>query len=74
MSRVLTPNQDSNRLEALAERFGIRILGRHTALGDAIVTAEAFVKMIPLLEERGVRTLKAAREAAQQTYLAKLRY
>jgi len=74
LAYFLFPNQDSNRLEALAERFGIRILGRHTALGDAIVTAEAFVKMIPLLEERGVRTLKAAREAAQQTYLAKLRY
>lgn len=74
LAYVLFPNQDSNRLEALAERFGIRIVGRHTALGDAIVTAEAFLKMIPLLEERGITTLKAAREAAQRTYLAKLRY
>jgi len=74
LAYTLFPNQESNRLEALAERFGVRIIGRHTALGDALVTAELFLKMVPLLMERGIRTLGQAREAAQQTYLAKLRY
>ncbi|MCX7946208.1 MAG: exonuclease domain-containing protein [Hydrogenophilus sp.] len=74
LAYFLFPNQESNRLEALADRFGIAMVGRHTALGDALVTAEAFVRMLPLLAERGVVTLRAAREAAQQTYLAKLRY
>ena len=74
LSAVLHPNQESHKLEAIAERFGIAIVGRHTALGDAIVTAEVFLKMIPPLAAMGIRTLREAREAAQQTYLARIRY
>lgn len=65
LSAVLHPNQASHRLEAIAERFNITILGRHTAMGDAMVTAEVFLRMIPLLAEQGIYTLRQAREAAQ---------
>ena len=74
LSAVIHPNQESHRLEAIAERFGVTVIGRHTAMGDAIVTAEVFLKMIPLLAEKGVRTLGEAREAAQKTYYARLKY
>jgi DNA polymerase III subunit epsilon len=74
LSAVVHPNQDSHRLEALSERFNVPIVGRHTALGDAMVTAEVFVKLIPLLAEKGILTLGQAREAAQKTYYARLRY
>ncbi len=74
LSALIHPNQDSHRLEAIAERFGVTIIGRHTALGDAMVTAEIFLKLLPLLAERGIHTLGQAREATQQTYYARLKY
>jgi DNA polymerase-3 subunit epsilon len=74
LSALIHPNQDSHRLEALAERFNVTVIGRHTALGDAMVTAEVFVKLIPMLAEKGIHTLGQAREAAQKTYYARLRY
>jgi DNA polymerase-3 subunit epsilon len=74
LSAVVHPNQESHRLEAIAERFDITVLGRHTALGDAIVTAEVFLKLVTLLQEMGIHTLGQAREAAQKTYYARLKY
>ena len=74
LSAVVHPNQESHRLEAIAERFGITVLGRHTALGDAVVTAEVLLKLIPLLKDMGIVTLAQARAAAQQTYYARLKY
>ncbi len=74
LSAVVHPNQESHRLEAIAERFGITVLRRHTALGDAVVTAEVLLKLIPLLRDMGIVTLGQARAAAQQTYYARLKY
>ncbi|NMG73382.1 exonuclease domain-containing protein [Aromatoleum diolicum] len=74
LSAVIHPNQESHRLEAIAERLNLPIIGRHTALGDAIVTAEVFLKMIPLLAEKGIRTLRQAREAAEKSYYARVKY
>ena len=74
LSAVVHPNQASHRLEAIAERFNITVLGRHTALGDALVTAEVWLRLIPLLQAMGIHTLRQAREAAQKTYYARLSY
>jgi DNA polymerase-3 subunit epsilon len=74
LSALLHPNQSSHRLEAIAERLGVTVVGRHTALGDAMVTAEVFIRMLPLLAERGIRTLGQARAASEQTYYARLKY
>ena len=65
---------DEHHLEQIAERLGVAVLGRHTALGDAIVTGEVLLKLLPLLAERGVHTLGQARDASQRTSHARLRY
>ena len=74
LSAVIHPGQDSHRLEAIAERFNVTVIGRHTALGDAMVTAEVFVRLLPLLAEKGIHTLGQARAAAQRTYFARIKY
>jgi len=74
LSAVVHPNQESHTLEAIAERLGVPVIGRHTALGDAIVTAEVFLKLLPLLAEKSIHTLGQARNASKQTYFARLKY
>jgi CBS domain-containing protein len=44
-------------LDELTSALGISIAHRHTALDDALATAEIFVRLIPLLAEKGIRTL-----------------
>ena len=60
LSAVVHPSLQDHRLEAIAERLGVRVIGRHTALGDALVTGEIFLKLMPLLAERGIVTLEQA--------------
>ena len=59
LSAMLYGRTAQHSLDALTERLGIHIPDedRHTALGDALATAEAFRRMVPLLAEKGFRTL-----------------
>lgn len=74
LSSIVHPNQETHSLDAIADRMNLTILGRHTALGDAIVTAEIMVRLIPLLESQGIRTLGDAIEASHQSAYAKFTY
>ncbi|UUX49066.1 3'-5' exonuclease [Nisaea acidiphila] len=51
-------------LDSAAEAMGLSVFGRHTALGDAIVTAELFNAMVPELESRGIADYGRATEIA----------
>ncbi|GAB4426271.1 MAG: exonuclease domain-containing protein [Anaerolineae bacterium] len=74
LSAVTHPNNKDHSLEAIAQRLGVNIIGRHTSLGDAIVTGEIFLKLVPLLAEQGIVTLAQARAAAEKTMLARVKY
>jgi DNA polymerase-3 subunit epsilon len=74
LAHLLFPDLKDHRLERLAERFGVPVLGRHTALGDALMTAEVYARMIPLLKERGFCTLGQALRACERLPLARLKY
>ncbi|WDP93098.1 MAG: hypothetical protein HUN04_26635 [Desulfobacter sp.] len=74
LSAALHPVHQQHDMENIARRLGVSILGRHTALGDAITTAEIFLKLLPILNSNGILTLKDALNASQKTYYARLKY
>ena len=63
---ALDPELANFDLEGLAARFGVDIHGRHTALGDSLVTAEIYRRLLPQLIEAGVTTLAEAEAFTQR--------
>jgi DNA polymerase-3 subunit epsilon len=61
LSYGLHKGTEGHSLDAMADRMGITIEGRHTSLGDARATAQVFLGLISLLPGRGVRTLAEAK-------------
>ena len=59
LASLLNPSMGRLDLENLAQIYQIELYGRHTALGDALVTAELFLRMIPRLQMQGFGTLGA---------------
>ena len=74
LSAVLHPVHEQHDMENIARRLGVNVIGRHTALGDAIATAEIFLKLLPILNANGILTLKDALRASKRTYYARLKY
>jgi DNA polymerase-3 subunit epsilon len=66
LSVYLHPEIADQTLDGMAHRFGIEQRARHTASGDARVTAEIFLVLLDLLRARGVVTLAQAIEASEK--------
>lgn len=60
LSAVVFSQHEEHSLDALTQRLGITISeeARHTALGDAVATADAFLKMLTMLRGRDIRTFE----------------
>lgn len=63
--QLLSPNLPEESLEMTAAWLGIEIQDRHRALGDAKLTAEIFVALLPKLLDRGISTLSQAERACR---------
>jgi len=74
LSTVIHPSHKDHSIERIADRLGVEITGRHTAVGDAVATAALFLKMIPLLKAMGIQTLGEAINASRKSYYARLKY
>ena len=66
LSVFLDHDGHDHTLDAIAARYDVDVEGRHTALGDALVTASIFLRMLNILEARGVRTLRQAVDATNK--------
>ncbi|MDT8441786.1 MAG: exonuclease domain-containing protein [Desulfuromonadales bacterium] len=74
LSSLVHPNQEGHSLDDIAARFNLRITGRHTAFGDALVTAEVLLKLLPLLQAQGIVTLRDALQASAASKFVRLKY
>ena len=63
---LLSPTLPDFSLDTIAGWLGIEVHGRHSALGDAISTAEIFIELIPRLRQIGIRTLAEAERACEK--------
>lgn len=57
LARCLLPGLDDYSLSGLARAFKIEIEGRHTALGDSMMTAKLFIKLLDLLKKCSIKDL-----------------
>jgi DNA polymerase-3 subunit epsilon len=65
LSRSLHGLGESHTLEAVALRLGVPVTGRHSALGDALTTAEILVRLLALIQKRGLLTLGQVLDAVR---------
>ncbi len=61
LTRQLMPDLVNHRLHTVAEHFAVVIKNRHRAAGDALATAEIFIRLLAQLDGHGVRDVAAAR-------------
>lgn len=68
LSAIVFGGSAEHTLDAICDRLGVEIAAdvRHTALGDAMATAQVFVTLLPILEARGLQTLEKLRVEMQK--------
>ncbi|MGB5356479.1 MAG: 3'-5' exonuclease [Eudoraea sp.] len=59
LSTPLLPKKEVYSLDEIANKFDISTKDRHTALGDAYITAIAFLKIMNRLQDKGPVSLKS---------------
>ncbi|WP_434290411.1 exonuclease domain-containing protein [Celeribacter sp. SCSIO 80788] len=58
LSAIVFGQSEEHTLDAISARLGVKIPpeARHTAMGDTIATAQVFIKLLRMAEEKGIRT------------------
>jgi len=57
LSAIVEEDRSDHTLENIGRRLGVDVPGSHTTMGDCFVTAQIFLRLLELLEARGITTL-----------------
>ena len=63
LAQLVSPRLQDHSLDRLCEWLGVEMTARHTAMGDALATAEVYLRLVPHLRHRGIRTFAEAKAA-----------
>jgi|LSQX01.1.fsa_nt_gb DNA polymerase-3 subunit epsilon len=76
VAQKILPHMNSYSLDSLLKSFNLEIKGRHTSRGDALMTAQLFIKLLEILEEKGIYTLNQLSHflSASQTHESYLKW
>jgi DNA polymerase-3 subunit epsilon len=56
----LFPERRSLRLDDIAADLDVPVIGRHSALGDALTAGETYLRLLAVMSARRIETLEAA--------------
>ncbi len=56
LSRALFPNLKSHKLNIIAKFLNVELINHHRAVDDAKATGDILIKMLDILEEKGINT------------------
>ena len=71
LSMVVDEEETDYTLANIGERLGVDAVGGHTIMDDCFGTAQIFLKLLQLLEDRGITTLGDAIAACERVAAAK---
>ena len=67
LSRTLLPELKKHKLDIVAEHLGVSLEGHHRAVNDAEATAEIFIKLVAMLEQKGITNIDEINVLASRT-------
>lgn len=57
LARAFLAEKNITTLDSLISYFDLSVRGRHTSIGDSMVTARLLLKFLPIIEKKGIYTL-----------------
>lgn len=56
LCRYLLPQLPNHKLHTVAKHFGLEVVNRHRAVGDAELTFQVWIKLLPLMKAKGLNS------------------
>ena len=71
LSRAVFPNLKNHKLNIVAKHLGVSLINHHRAVDDATATGEILIKILNMLEDKNIKTLKQINKLNSQQDVTK---